>query len=358
MIKGSIPPAPMYSGYLPNSPYPKRPSPPGSPLANACCYDRRDAFHSNDSIFCCCYRPADRAPSPLAAAGVLAIVVAYVALGAAAFRALEGDAPGRATDGDGVVGLLRSQTVERLWSITENLNILYRENWTKLAADEVLIFERSLAKVLASGDVRHHDRGYRHRWSFGGSFLYSLTLITTIGYGSVTPRTAWGKAATIAYALVGVPLMLLYLATVGDVLARAFRRAYARLFGGPPAKPPCRCANTRVPVTVCAGVVVAYVLFGAVLFNRLASWGLLEGSYFCFAALGTIGFGDMAPRDDDVPLVCACSAYILTGMAVVAMCFSLVQDEVVALFRFIGASCSRNDVAAKRKDADAVEASS
>lgn len=34
-----------------------------------------------------------------------------------------------------------SRTVDRLWSITEDLNILYKENWTRLAAQEVQQFQ-------------------------------------------------------------------------------------------------------------------------------------------------------------------------------------------------------------------------
>lgn len=49
------------------------------------------------------------------------------------------------------------------------------------------------------------------------------------GYGSVAPRTVWGRLITIVYALAGIPLMLVYLSTVGDVLARSFRRLYGRL---------------------------------------------------------------------------------------------------------------------------------
>lgn len=36
-----------------------------------------------------------------------------------------------------------SRTVDRLWSITEDLNILYKENWTRLAAQEVQQFQVS-----------------------------------------------------------------------------------------------------------------------------------------------------------------------------------------------------------------------
>lgn len=38
------------------------------------------------------------------------------------------------------------RTVDRLWSITEDLNILYKENWTRLAAQEVQHFQVSMAR--------------------------------------------------------------------------------------------------------------------------------------------------------------------------------------------------------------------
>lgn len=50
-----------------------------------------------------------------------------------------------------------------------------------------------------------------------------------IGYGSLTPKTVEGKIVTMAYALVGVPLMLMCLSNLGRALAESVRRTYARL---------------------------------------------------------------------------------------------------------------------------------
>lgn len=47
------------------------------------------------------------------------------------------------------------------------------------------------------------------------------------GYGRIYPKTVWGKMACIAYALVGIPLMLTCLAVVGEVMAKIFRYIYA-----------------------------------------------------------------------------------------------------------------------------------
>jgi len=62
------------------------------------------------------------------------------------------------------------------------------------------------------------------------------------GYGSVAPRTVWGRLITIVYALAGIPLMLVYLSTVGDVLARSFRRLYGRI-----CRQPRNCTRKQQP---------------------------------------------------------------------------------------------------------------
>nr|CAI5863509.1 unnamed protein product [Callosobruchus analis] len=71
-------------------------------------------------------------------------------------------------------------------------------------------------------DVQSH-------WTFGGALFYSITLLTTIGYGRLSPRTAMGKAVAVVYAFIGVPLMLVLLSALGTLLASGARKGYSRL---------------------------------------------------------------------------------------------------------------------------------
>lgn len=81
-----------------------------------------------------------------------------------------------------------------------------------------------------------------------------------------------------------------------------------------------------VPISICIMILICYVTLGAALFHRLQSWNVLESLYFCFSSLGTIGFGELEPKGYIAQY--AASGYILVGMALVAMCFSLIRAEL------------------------------
>ena len=106
-----------------------------------------------------------------------------------------------------------------------------------------------------------------------------------------------------------------------------------------------------IPVTTCLLVFFGYILCGAVIFSAWEGWGLLDGAYFCFTSLMTIGFGDFVPgnsyiyevsdsvteQEANAKLVLG-TVYLLLGMAVMSMCINLVQEEIVAQVRLLARS--------------------
>ena len=48
------------------------------------------------------------------------------------------------------------------------------------------------------------------------------------GYGHIAPSTVLGKLFTMGYTVIGIPLFMLYVASIGDILARVFKWTYSR----------------------------------------------------------------------------------------------------------------------------------
>ena len=65
--------------------------------------------------------------------------------------------------------------------------------------------------------------------------IYSTSFcLSSSGYGTLTPKTDLGKLITIFYALLGIPLMLLYMTTIGHIMGKGFKFTHTKL---------CRCLH-------------------------------------------------------------------------------------------------------------------
>lgn len=85
------------------------------------------------------------------------------------------------------------------------------------------------------------------------------------------------------------------------------------------------------PIGLCICMMVVYIAVGAVCLYKMEGWPFLDGVYFCFMSLSTIGFGDLVPglRKESSSTIWFCSFYIMLGMALTAMCFNVLHEEII-----------------------------
>ncbi|KAK2708910.1 uncharacterized protein LOC136028185 [Artemia franciscana] len=167
--------------------------------------------------------------------GLVSLVVGYCIIGAFTFEALEAE---HELEVKKKMSTFRHEVTEDLWDITGSMPVLFQDNWTVSVSHRLKKFELTLIEAMKKKGWDGSEDLEDLQWTFGGSLFYSIILITTIGYGHIAPKTQWGKIVTIFYAVLGIPLMLLCLANIGDAMAHSFRFLYWKV---------CCYACTRKP---------------------------------------------------------------------------------------------------------------
>uniref|UniRef100_A0A3P9HES5 Potassium channel subfamily K member n=1 Tax=Oryzias latipes TaxID=8090 RepID=A0A3P9HES5_ORYLA len=131
-------------------------------------------------------------------------------------------------------------------------------------------------------------------WDLPSSMFFANTLVTTVGYGHTSPLSDAGKAFSIFYALLGVPFTMLVLTACVQRLMYPLVIAPVSALQKSGLNP--RPATTIHFVLLLVLVLLAFFLAPAAVFSTLeASWTFLDGIYFCFISLCTIGLGDFVP---------------------------------------------------------------
>lgn len=145
-------------------------------------------------------------------------------------------------------------------------------------------------------------------WSYGQAVFFSGTVLTTIGYGHVSPLSVGGKVFCIFYALFGIPMTLILISACVERLLVVSNKLYDQMkklsiFNTANSTPNPTTVNLPLLtythlVIVAVFVLVAFFLVPAAVFNSIEKeWNYLDALYYCFISLSTIGLGDYIPGD-------------------------------------------------------------
>ncbi|XP_055992302.1 potassium channel subfamily K member 6 [Sorex fumeus] len=217
-------------------------------------------------------------------AGALVAYAAYLVLGALALAWLERPHEARLR---AELGALREQLLRHSPCVTAPALDAFVER--VLAAGRL----GRLVVANASGVANASDPA----WDFVSALFFASTLVTTVGYGYTTPLTDGGKAFTIAFALLGVPLTMLLLTASAQRLALLLTRtplAWLSLRWG---WHPRRAARWHLVALLAVIVTTCFLLPAAIFASLETNWSFLDAVYFCFISLSTIGLGDYVPGE-------------------------------------------------------------
>ncbi|CAH1253381.1 KCNK10 [Branchiostoma lanceolatum] len=170
------------------------------------------------------------------------------------------------------------------------------------------------------------------KWSFSGACSFSVTVVTTIGYGNLAPYTPGGQAFCVAYGAFGIPLTAVLLAKIAQGLSGLAVRIADKIRR---VRPQWNPKVIRTVVTACfvkLGLCV-FLILPAMTVSIIEGWNFMKSLYFMFVSLSTIGFGDYVAgnqRDVNYSAVyqVVISAWILCGLAFLALVFDLITGGI------------------------------
>uniref|UniRef100_A0A3Q3ELW8 Potassium channel, subfamily K, member 5b n=1 Tax=Labrus bergylta TaxID=56723 RepID=A0A3Q3ELW8_9LABR len=239
-------------------------------------------------------------------------IIFYLSIGAAIFQILE----------------------EPNWKSAKDKYILAKENilknyacLTKESLDEILeiVSEAAGQGVTITGEI------HRNSWDWANSVIFASTIVTTIGFGNVAPKTQGGRVFCILYGLCGIPLCLVWISQLGSFFGdRAKRLSGVLIRKGISVK---KVQYTCTALFLLWGLFV-HLLIPPFVFMSMEKWSYLEGIYYSFITLTTVGFGDYVagvnPNIDYPRLYRVLSElWIYMGLAWLSLFFSWNVNMVV-----------------------------
>nr|XP_046255635.1 potassium channel subfamily K member 5-like [Scatophagus argus] len=197
-------------------------------------------------------------------------IIFYLSIGAAIFQILEEPNWKSARD---------NYTLQKE-NILKNYPCLTREDLDKILE---IVSEAAGQGVTITGDV------HRNTWTWENSVIFASTIVTTIGFGNVAPKTKSGRVFCILYGLCGIPLCLVWISELGSFFGdRAKRLSQVLIRKGVSVK---KVQLTCTALFLLWGLIV-HLVIPPLVFMSVEGWSYLDGLYFSFITLTTVGFGD------------------------------------------------------------------
>ncbi|XP_038073569.1 potassium channel subfamily K member 16-like [Patiria miniata] len=250
---------------------------------------------------------------------LLVIYIVYIVTGALVFRFLEG----------GNEENLQERIREYVKEFLANNSCINSSELVALVDEVVYSIDNGLKPDVDDSDVG--DYGH-HLWDFPNSLFFATTVITTIGYGNMSPRTSQGMAFCVVFAFFGIPLTGWFLAVFGQCSERQWK-SFTDKFDKTVAflKFPT-AQKVAVYTSLVLLLYLLIILLPSTVIHFVEGWSWGVAHYYTFISLSTIGFGDyVAGNGPNLNVVTrtlykiGLVLYLILGLAVLTLTFKVTQ---------------------------------
>ena len=134
------------------------------------------------------------------------------------------------------------------------------------------------------------------------------------------------------FSLIGIPLNILALASVGEHITVAIWYLFhyiSRKYGIPQ-----QMRHININVMLVSLILMLLMLFiGGLLYCLTENWTYVDSIYYCFVTIATIGFGDLVPNQGEAPdtpeekgIWFLRALYISVGLSLVSTVFTALSN--------------------------------
>ncbi|XP_043553713.1 potassium channel subfamily K member 16-like isoform X2 [Chiloscyllium plagiosum] len=175
----------------------------------------------------------------------------------------------------------------KIWK--EKLEFL--KNCSCLSHEVLETFMEAITEAIKHGvnPIGNDSKSSHSNWDISSSFFFAATVVSTIGYGNLSPTTAGGQIFCVFYALFGIPLHVIILGAVGKSLSSHSEKIRNCLFKRGMKQKRVELLTFLFFLVIGAGIFLA---LPPLVFCFIEKWSYREGVYYAFITLSTIGFGD------------------------------------------------------------------
>lgn len=271
------------------------------------------------------------------------LLCAYVFIGGAMFYSLE--SPNEVTDLKETIVLMQGIIAEMTVDV---INVTLSYNGTT-RDEKVAKMIKVYYKTMLEAEGRYHGSVWHKAenldlhlmWYYSSATFYAMTLFTTIGYGTIVCQTVWGRALSVIYACIGIPLMLVVLGDIGEWFQKILTKTYIyflikwRNFRKKKLSTPLD--EIFLPMWIALPLVLIYIISCTMVIHwfdhnegNKPGIGFPDAFYFTFISLTTIGLGDVMPYNIQYsPLL---AAAFLLGLALVSIVNTSIYAQLYDMF--------------------------